>query len=721
MKEINKEADKNTIEDFDISIISDPHVLASELMGPSESFIKELKVERKLVVESEGLFKRALEIVDRAGSNYLILPGDMVKEGEYKSHKLVADYLKDWKDKDPRRKIFLTPGNHDINCHRAYDFAKDEKTKNVSPREFEEIYDFIYEDDSILEFYRDSQIFKNYLDFVNKKYDRDVKYSYYAHGYFSYVARVKKSNVDDNGLSLIMLDTSIYSADREEKHRDGRENIPGSITKEQIYWILEKIEEAKKRMDMVIVVAHHALLPNFRNQELAFSPFIIKEWRDKFEDDDPRINGKTPIEILADSGVKFVFTGHLHENGTAKYTSEVGNTIYDIQTGSTITYPLPIRHIKINNKTSTDHGFEVFVRTELIDNFSFTDYNGKVEMIDDAILHTMTNQLSLKEVIHNYIRIQANNPLFDKMYFKKLIIDGLKSRTGIDIPYTGYMNDIVFPKIADYFPIYSKYVGRIVISNLNYEYEFRIKALMNILFIKARNIEEAIDIIIDQLEKILTPHFVITAMDKISSKIFSMPIDDVGHTFYDFANYIYQYRSTSDEKRPSYVSKMIDNINDPDYDIINIVLDYAANEINEVFDTVTEAIILERNGSKKEFFERLIQTKGFPVNFAYKYLIMRVNSLRDLLDFFSRFITKKSSITGVDLAKTIAHSRAVRRAKMNISDKFFGQKSLRVFILALIGEMNEEMTTIYQNADLNEIDHYFNYIEYDDTKINTEE
>ncbi len=721
MQVINEEREKNFIEDFDISIISDPHVLAGELMGPSESFIKELKVERKLVVESEGLFRRALEIVDRAGSNYLILPGDMVKEGEYKSHKLVADYLRAWKDKDPRRKIFLTPGNHEINCHRAYDFAKDENTKNVSPREFEEIYDFIYEDDSILEFYRDSQIFKNYLDFVNKKYDRDVKYSYYAHGYFSYVARVKKSNVDDNGLSLIMLDTSIYSADREEKHRDGRENIPGSITKEQIYWILEKIEEAKKRMDMVIVVAHHALLPNFRNQELAFSPFIIKEWRDKFEDDDPRINGKTPIEILADSGVKFVFTGHLHENGTAKYTSEVGNTIYDIQTGSTITYPLPIRHIKINNKTSTDHGFEVFVRTELIDNFSFTDYNGKVEMIDDAILHTMTNQLSLKEVIHNYIRIQANNPLFDKMDFKKMIIDNLRSRTGIDIPYKGYMNDIVFPKIADYFPIYSKYVGRIVISNLNYEYEFRVKALMNTLFIKARNIEEAIDIIIYQLEKILTPHFVITAMDKVSSKIFSMPIDDKGHTFYDFANYIYQYRSTSDEERPSYVSKMIDNINDPDYDIINIVLDYAADEINEVFDTVTEAIILERNGSKKEFFERLIQTKGFPVNFAYKYLIMRVNSLRDLLDFFSRFITKKSSITGVDLAKTIAHSRAVRRAKMNISDKFFGQKSLRVFILALIGEMNEEMTTIYQNADLNEIDHYFNYIEYDDTKIITEE
>ena len=39
-----------SITDFDISIISDPHVLARELIGPSERFIKELKVERKLVV-----------------------------------------------------------------------------------------------------------------------------------------------------------------------------------------------------------------------------------------------------------------------------------------------------------------------------------------------------------------------------------------------------------------------------------------------------------------------------------------------------------------------------------------------------------------------------------------------------------------------------------------------------------------------------------------------
>lgn len=236
----------DNIKDFDISIISDPHVLASSLMGTSDSFIKELKVERKLVVESEALFKRALEIVDKANSNYLILPGDLVKEGEAESHKLVAKYLRTWQEKNPKRKIFMIPGNHDINNHRSYDYKNDKKAKNVSPKDFEEIYDFIYKDDSILEFYRDSDIFKSYLDKVNKIYARDEKYAYYAHGYFSYVARVKKDFANENGLSIIMIDSSIYSADTEEKHRDARENIAGSIGLDQIRWIVDMIDQAKK-------------------------------------------------------------------------------------------------------------------------------------------------------------------------------------------------------------------------------------------------------------------------------------------------------------------------------------------------------------------------------------------------------------------------------------------------------------------------------------------
>ena len=238
---------------------------------------------------------------------------------------------------------------------------------------------------------------------------------------------------------------------------------------------------------------------------------------------------------------------------------------------------------------------------------------------------------------------------------------------------------------------------------------------MNTLFIKATSIEDAIDEILGQAEKVLTPHFLISSMDKITEKIFAMPIDAEGHTFYDFANYIYQYRSTTNEKKPPFVEKMIENINDPSYDFVDAILDYAKDEINETFDVVSSSIKLEKDGSKQKFFDSLVQTKGLPVNLTYKHLVRKVNTLRDLLDYFSIFITKKPKITGVDLAKSLANNKLIRQAKMNISNKMFGQASFRISILALIGEMNEGMKTIYQNADLNEVDHYFNYIEYDDT------
>lgn len=193
-----------------------------------------------------------------------------------------------------------------------------------------------------------------------------------------------------------------------------------------------------------------------------------------------------------------------------------------------------------------------------------------------------------------------------------------------------------------------------------------------------------------------------------------MPIDDEGHTFYDFANFIYQYRS-NDIERPKYVTDMIDKLNDKSYDIINSTLDYATDEINEAFDYVTSNIKFIKYGSKKRFFDDLIKTSGITSNLTYKYIRLRVDTLRDLLNFFSRFITRKSHISGVDLAKKIAHSKSIRKFKMNMSDKMFGQKSLRKFIVDMIGEMNEDMAKIYQNDTDNDIDFYFNYIEFHDS------
>lgn len=46
----------------------------------------------------------------------------------------------------------------------------------------------------------------------------------------------------------------------------------------------------------------------------------------------------------------------------------------------------------------------------------------------------------------------------------------------------------------------------------------------------------------------------------------------------------------------------------------------------------------------------------------------------------------------------------------------FGQSSLRKFVIDVVNSMSEEMVEVYQNEDLNELEKYFNYIEYDDSK-----
>ncbi len=699
---------------YDLSIISDPHVLDQSLIADTENLRKELKIERKLVVESEYLFKKSLEMVDKVASKFLILSGDLTKEGEYLSHKKAASLIDEWKNKDKSRKAFIIPGNHDIYSKKAYDYKNDGPAPMTSPRDFEEIYKSIYEDDSILEFYKDSPIFKAYLADVNEKYKRDAKYSYYANGYLSYVARVKKDFKYENGLTIIMIDSSIYAADKEQKHRDGTCNVVGSISKEQLRWIADKIDEAKARKDMVIAVSHHAFIPNFRNQELVFSPFIIKEYKTKIEDRDPRLNNKTPIEVLADNGIKFIFTGHLHENGTAKFTTEEGKLIYNIQTGSTITYPLPIRHLKIVNKTGESHGFEISVKTELIRDFSFVDENNKKKFVDDATIYTLENQLSLKEVISNYIRIQANNPKLEDLDIKKEIIKQINSNMDTKLPYNNYMDAYVFPKISRFFPMRKPFVGKIELIEKNGKHKILIKAIGNRIHIKSDNIELALDEIFKQIDKkILYPPLLIYFIEKILTKEFKMPIDSKGHTFYDFANYIYQYRSTNND-RPDYVDAMIARLNDKFYNIINELIDYAADEINEAFDYVTSHIVFEIDGSKDKFYDTLIQTEGITSNIFYKHMRSKVNNLRDFLDFFSRFITKKAHINGVDLAKKIAHSHSIRKVKMDVSDMMFGQRSLRKFITDMIGEMSEDMAKIYQNDQDNDVDYYFNYIEYDD-------
>ena len=696
-----------------LSILSDIHILARSLMANNKEFNMAIKYDRKFLVEGEGLLKKALELASLNDSKYIIIPGDLTKDGEKKSHLEVMEILKSWTYENPQRNIFLIPGNHDINNKQAFDYKNLKKTDYIEPREFFEIYDFLYKD-KVLEFYKNSNIFKSHLDFVNKKFNRDFKYSYYCQGYGSYLARIDNNLENKNSLTLLFIDTSIYSCDYEQNHKDGKTNVVGALDKNVMKWAIEKIDEAKGRKDMIFVISHHALIPNFRDQRLVLGPFIIKNWNEKYIDDDPRINDKLPIEVLADMGVKFLFTGHLHENGTAKYKSVLGNEIFNIQTGSTVTYPLPIRHINVLDDIEEFNGFSVDLKTQLIKSFSYENLSGETIKIENSIAYALENQLSLKDVLFNYVHSMAKNPMISEMNIKKFLIDRINTALKINLPKKGYIGEILkFYK--DKFPIHIEKLGFINIFDADGEMFIKIDSYRSHAIIKAKDLEECLEILIEQFEeKIMTTDNIIYYYDKLMKKGISMPISKDGHSLYDFSNYIYQYKALDEKTTPSYVVEFMAKLNNPNYSITDQIIDYCQDEINEIFEFLTKNIRFEIDGSKDKFFNKLVSIKGIFFNSLIKYLKRKSNNLFDLLTFISKFILKKRRVEGVDLAKYIVNYKKITNIKQNLGKKMLGRANLRSYIIDLVKSINNEVIETYENEDLNERDHYFSYVEYED-------
>lgn len=106
---------------------------------------------------------------------------------------------------------------------------------------------------------------------------------------------------------------------------------------DELGWILAQIEDAKAARDYIFAMTHHPMLPP--------SPvFPMISERDMLG------NYKEVARILADAGLEFMFTGHTHMQNISSFTTEKGNTIYDVNSGSLIGYPGPMRICEIDDE-----------------------------------------------------------------------------------------------------------------------------------------------------------------------------------------------------------------------------------------------------------------------------------------------------------------------------------------------------------------------------------
>jgi len=289
------------------AVISDIHVYDSSLGSSGTAFEKTMSSDRKLLLDSIDLLDYAINEIIASQVSFALISGDLTKDGELINHRIVAEKLK--KLLDANIAVFVVPGNHDVNNPDAvrYDGEKTEDVATVSDIDFASIYG---------EFGYNSALFR----------DSDS---------LSYVAEPVE------GLWLLALDACRY-----RDNKPGVEEVvSGKTSQKTADWIADVLREAADRNKAVIAMIHHGVVEHWNGQAKLHPDYLIQDYSNF-------------SKFLASWNVKAVFTGHYHAQDIARGNFD-DRFIYDIETGSLVTAPCPMRYVQIS-------GNVMDIRTEFI-------------------------------------------------------------------------------------------------------------------------------------------------------------------------------------------------------------------------------------------------------------------------------------------------------------------------------------------------------------------
>ncbi|MEZ4526584.1 MAG: metallophosphoesterase [Desulfobacterales bacterium] len=288
------------LQNLSFAVFSDPHYYDTALGTSGAAFEAYLAQDRKMLREGPAILDAVLTAITADNSlDFVLIPGDLTKDGELSSHQEFAEKIRELEKQG--LKVYVIPGNHDVNNPHAYAYTETEAvpTDSVSPETFAQIYgDFGYNE----ALYQDTDS-------------------------LSYIAEPSP------GLWLFALDSCRYS----ENLNAGTSIISGRFSESTLNWIITNLEKAQIQGKKVMAMMHHGLLEHFTGQSQANpgSEYVIENWG-------------TVSETLAKAGLSLVFTGHFHAQDITSKTWESDGksyTLTDVETGSLVTYPSPFRKV----------------------------------------------------------------------------------------------------------------------------------------------------------------------------------------------------------------------------------------------------------------------------------------------------------------------------------------------------------------------------------------
>lgn len=302
-----------TYPDTSFAVMSDTHYYDTSLGTTGKAFEDCMSSDRKLLLQSAELLGKAVDGILTSGVKFVLVTGDLTKDGERLNHQMVAQQLQRLVDKGI--KVYVIPGNHDIENPQSvkYDGDKTSPVPNISASDFANIYKNCGYGDAIM---RDS-------------------------GSLSYVAEPQ------NGLWLVALDSCEYQKNKE----GGEETVGGQLTQSEIDWLETVFKKANDEGKAIIVMEHHGVVEHWEGQSKLHPDYLLSDYK---------FVGK----FFSSYGVRLVFTGHYHAQDITLEDNGADGFIYDVETGSLITTPCSVRYCSI-----ADNNFTVKT-VHLIDGYS---------------------------------------------------------------------------------------------------------------------------------------------------------------------------------------------------------------------------------------------------------------------------------------------------------------------------------------------------------------
>lgn len=356
---------------LDIAVMSDIHILPPDLIKDTEDYQNALNSDRKIFTESTGILDRMLTEVKEEKPDVLMISGDLTKDGELEGHQYLAKELEKVKEAVPGIKIYVTNGNHDINNSLGYNYNTEDGIAVPATRTTPELFLETYEDTVYNEANGVVAQFRPSTYTESETGDKA--------GMLSYVAEPAE------GYTIIVVDSGRYSADNTDEGT-AEHQTSGQISEELENWVVEQAEAAREKGNTVIGMMHHGLAEHFSMEEEILGEYVVNDY-------------KNVASAFADAGMQFVFTGHMHANDITVATSENGNVLYDIETGSAVTYPCPMRFVSF---TSESEGGEKTVSANIstrtnLDNVTYTTADKQQATIENLTEYAKQPQFGLSE------------------------------------------------------------------------------------------------------------------------------------------------------------------------------------------------------------------------------------------------------------------------------------------------------------------------------------